>query len=174
MRTTRVSPFLVILSFVIIGSIGIAPAQSQSQAAELSVVPYIGPADATVRALGSDFDSATCGVEIFLDSATGTSLGTAGVTGGEFATDILIPAGTQDGAHPVVAVGLLQDPNSGCSAPSGEQASATYTVGTLEIGPFEHGPVTPFVQDLDLSTLPTLVPWKEGDPVRVGPGQEEP
>ena len=41
-------------------------------------------------------------------------------------------------------------------------------------GPFLLDAVTPVRQNIDLSTLPKLTPWQEGDPIRIGPGQELP
>ncbi|HZE88582.1 MAG TPA: HYR domain-containing protein, partial [Verrucomicrobiae bacterium] len=123
--------------------------------------------------MGDQFDPNTCGVNLFFDSSQGATLGFSSASAGEFAADVAIPAGAQAGDHVVVAVGLV--PVAGdCTGPSGQEARATFTVGAVSTGPFVGAPVTPFVQVIDVRTLPIVKPWAPGDPVRIGPGQELP
>jgi hypothetical protein len=44
---------------------------------------------------------------------------------------------------------------------------------SLGKGPIVSEPVTPNVLDTDLHELPTMQPWKPGDPIRVLEGLEE-
>lgn len=150
-----------------------APVLAQSAGPQIALDPAQGPAGSTVHVTGTGFDQTPCGVNLYFDKTSEPAIGTATVTEGAFEADATIPDGEADGQHVVIAIGLLSD-GEFCGGPSGDEARAVFLVGEPERGPFVHGPVDPIVQDLDLSTLPAITPWREGDPIRVGPGQELP
>ena len=132
--------------------------------------PATGPPASIFFARGEFFDADSCGVDLYLDSASGLLLGSAAVNAGEFIREIQIPGDTAVGDHDIVAIGLgLEDEN--CSMMTGEQASANYGVVEANPGPFVSQAIVPVEQDIDLTDLPTVTPWSSGDPVLVGPGQ---
>ncbi|HXV75754.1 MAG TPA: hypothetical protein VD788_05490 [Candidatus Polarisedimenticolaceae bacterium] len=136
----------------------------------LTLEPASGPAGSIVVASGTGFDAGSCGVELFLDSTGGSSLGTAELVGGAFSREIEIPAGTTEGAHEVIAQGLgLVD--SSCSMLTGEEGRASFEVLAAVTGPFVSDAVTPYVQTIDLGDLPIAPGWQPGDPIQVGPGE---
>lgn len=135
--------------------------------------PTSGPAGSSVHASGTGFDNSPCGVNLFLDSTSKPPIGNAPVDGGAFTTDVTIPAGEAPGQHVVIAVGLALE-GEFCGGPSGDGAAAIFVVGEAQEGPFAIDAVTPVRQNIDLSTLPKIAPWREGDPIRIGPGQELP
>ncbi len=144
-----------------------------AQTPSISLVPSGGPAGSTVHVTGNGFaDSSTCGVILYFDDPDEPPLGDSPVSDGTFATDVTIPASAAAGQHVIVVRG--QSLQGEFCAPSGEEARAPFLIEGPTSGPFTHGPVIPVVRDIDLSTLPKIVPWREGDPVRVGPGQELP
>ncbi len=139
----------------------------------LVLQPTEGPAGSVAHASGTGFDDSPCGVNLYFDSTTKPPIGNAPVDGGAFATDATIPADASLGQHLVIAVGLVLQ-GEFC-APSGDGAAAVFlVVEAAEDGPFTIDAVIPVRQSIDLGTLPKIAPWKEGDPIRVGPGQELP
>ena len=137
-------------------------AVGQSVPPTLVLDPSSGPAGTMVEATGGGFSAVTCGANLILDTLDGAVLGFTAVNAGAFQTDVTIPAATPDGPHVVIAQGLVLA-GEFCTAPSGEQASADFVVGPNT--PFVGEPVTPFVFLGDLSQIPPLAPWQEGDPV---------
>jgi len=133
--------------------------------------PTSGPPGSISIVSGENFDVDSCGVDLYLDTASGTLLGSAPVNAGEFSGEIQIPADTADGDHDILAIGLALEDES-CSLMTGEEAKAIYSVVAPDPGPFASKPVTPFEQDIDLTDLLTITPWQPGDPVQVSPAQE--
>jgi hypothetical protein len=143
-------------------------------APQMTLDPDAGPAGAVTRANGTGFDPVfTCYVNLMLDSQWGPQVGGAPVIDGDFSTDVTIPASTAPGPHQVIAVGLVVTGQSCSHLQSGEFAQDGFMVEEIQLDlPEVVGPVTPYVQEIDLRKLPVAETWKEGDPVRVGPGQE--
>jgi hypothetical protein len=99
----------------------------------------VGPPGGTLEVTGSGFSNSPCGVDLFLDSSSGRPLGSVRFDSGadSFTTEITIPPDTTAGEHRVVAVGLLfvevpqialSNINGGCGRPSGDEASAPFSV----------------------------------------------
>ena len=147
-----------------------APFTVEEPQPTVTLDPASGPPASIFYARGEFFGVDSCGVDLYLDSASGLLLGSAPVNAGEFMREIQIPGDTAVGDHDIVAVGLALE-DEACSTMTGEQASATYGVVEADPGPFVSQAVTPFEQDIDLTDLPTITPWSPGDPVQVGPGQ---
>jgi hypothetical protein len=131
--------------------------------------PASGPPYSIFFVQGELFDVDACGVDLYLDSAAGTLLGSAQVEDGAFLREIQIPMDTTVGDHPIVAVALAFE-NESCATLTGEEASASYEVVEADPGPFVSDPVMPIVQDIDLSNLPAVAPWTAGEPVLLAPG----
>lgn len=93
----------------------------------LSLDPSSGPAGSVVQATGEGFLESPCGVNLYWDSLAGQFLGFAATDDGFFSTPITIPTDATLGEHTVIAQGLLFDIEF-CDGPSGEEASAPFTV----------------------------------------------
>jgi len=117
----------VLLAAVLVAT---APAWSvpaalgQENDPSLLLEPTSGPAGTAVQASGAAFEG--CGINLYWDSPNGPLLGSAALDGGAFSTDIAVPNDATVGEHVVVAQEL-----SGvefCTNPTGEQATAAFTV----------------------------------------------
>ncbi len=109
--------------------VGIAApiAWAQPAGPVISLRPTAGPAGTEVLVTGGGFDPDTCAVALYLDSTTNGLLAFAEAGSSGFRTSMVIPVGTSPGAHEVIALGQFFGAEF-CDAPSGEQASATFTV----------------------------------------------
>jgi hypothetical protein len=99
-------------------------ALGQENDPSLLLEPTSGPAGTAVQASGAAFEG--CGINLYWDSPNGPLLGSAALDGGAFSTDIAVPNDATAGEHVVVAQEL-----SGvefCTNPTGEQATAAFTV----------------------------------------------
>ena len=147
-----------------------APFTVEEPLPTVTLDPASGPPTSIFFARGEFFDVDSCGVDLYLDSASGMLLGSAPVSAGEFLREIQIPGDTAVGDHDIVAVGLALE-DEACSVMTGEEATATYGVVEADPGPFVSEAVIPVVQDIDLADLQMITQWSVGDPVLTGPGQ---
>ena len=107
-----------------------AASPSSAKAATLSLSPASGPGGATISAGGGGFGS-SCGVRLEWETVDGQfllTLGQAEIGGGSFTTEVVIPDQRDLGAHVVRAKGLAVDRAGRCSAPSGQDAAAAFTL----------------------------------------------
>lgn len=91
----------------------------------IGLAPSSGAAGADVDVTGTGFQG--CGVNILWDSINGPVLEFTAVNGGAFATVITVPNDATAGEHTVIAQELSGDVEF-CSDPTGEQATAVFTV----------------------------------------------
>ena len=110
-----------------IARVGFVCGATFAQEASITLDPTSGPAETELMAGGTDFTETSCGVDLYLDATDGTLLAKAQLEQGAFSATFVVPTDATVGEHTVIAVGLDLDGDD-CSMPSGEQASAPFTV----------------------------------------------
>ena len=107
--------------------VGLACGATFAQEASITLDPTSGPARTEVMAAGTGFTETSCGVDLYLDAIDGTMLAKAQLDQGAFSATFVVPNDATVGEHIVIAVGLDLDGDD-CSMPSGQEASAPFTV----------------------------------------------
>jgi hypothetical protein len=121
---TRVGFFLSAMALV---GLVCGAAFAQETGPSMTLDPTSGPPRTEITADGTGFAETSCGVSLYLDATDGTLLSKAELDMGVFSTTFELPTDATVGEHTVIAVGLDLDGDD-CSLPSGEEATAMFTV----------------------------------------------